>query len=188
MILPSAFVDWLPAVWVGLAIWLGLWWLWLTKTTRLQKGLFSAGILISLVLWRSGYPLCPRVVTVRFSKLGTPVEVKRGRMLFPVHYTFRDGRTTWLWTHDDKQKYFGTIVVNDSPETLRLEYVSYSSTPELGFGGSPPTPVAPNTIVNWLSDIDEIGPDDTPPPGMESPIGMGVRAWLTWGEVSSDEP
>lgn len=186
MILPDTFFDFLPWIWAGLAVWLALWWRWLSKTTRLQKGLFSAGIIVSLAMFRFG-PSHPHVVIVRFSKLGTPVEKQRGQLLFPKRYTFQNGKTTWLWSLPDK--YFGTIVVNDSPETLRIEYVSYANNPMLGLGPTPPTPVPPMSTFPWTSSIDNVGPDDTPPDSTETVAGLGmaVRTWLTWGNDSDGE-
>jgi hypothetical protein len=183
VILPETFFDFLPWIWVGLAVWLALWWRWLTKTTRAQKGLFSAGIIIGLAMWRFG-PIHPRVVIVHFSKLGAAVDKQRGRLLFPKHYTFQNGATTWLWTRDSEQKYFGTIVVNDSPETLRIQYVTYANNPMLGLGDTPPTPVPPLSTFDWKTSIDDVGPDETPPDATEGVGGMAVRAWLTWGDAS----
>lgn len=187
MILPDGFFEFLPWVWAGLAVWLALWWRWLTKTTRTQKGLFSAGIVICLALWRFSPP-SPRVVIVRFPKLGAPVEKQRGRLLFPKHYTFQNGKTAWLWTRDPDKKYFGTIIINDSPTTLRVEYVSYANSPGLGLGETPPTPVPPMSTLDWATAVDDVGPDETPPASMATidGLGMGMRGWLTWGE-SSDE-
>lgn len=186
MILPQTFFDFLPWLWPGLVVWLALWWRWLTKTTRLQKGLFSASIVICIAMWRFG-PIHPAVAIVRFSKLGEHVTKTRGRLLFPMRYTFQDGKKTgWLWSLPEDAKPYGTVVLNDSPAALHIEYVQYESSPLLGFSGPPPTPVPPMGIATWPTAIDETGPDETPPETIGSQFGLGVRSWLTWDDASDE--
>jgi hypothetical protein len=188
VILPDGFFEVEPYLWMGAVVWLALWWRWLTKTTKRQKVLFSAGIIVSIAMWRFG-PTHPRVAIVRFSKLGAPVEKRHGRLLFPMRYTFQNGNVVWLWSLSGKSsldKYFGTIVVNDSPETLRIQFVSYASSEALGLGETPPTPVPPMSTFPWTNAIDNIGPDDTPPESISSPISVGVISWLTWGNAPDE--
>ena len=185
MILPESFFVALPFVWLGIALWLGLWWRWLTATTKRQKYIFAAGIMGCLALATWGTRGVP-IVIVKFPKLGAPVEKQHGKLLFPRHYTFQDGKAAWLWSLPDDKKYFGTIVVNDSPETLRVVLVGYSNSP-FGLGKSPPTLVPPMSRFFNDTAIDDIGPDSPPPEAMSSQFSMGARSWLTWGETSSDE-
>jgi hypothetical protein len=164
------------------------WW-WLKIKTKLQKGLFSAGIALLLGCAAFVGDVGTRVVIVRFSKLDAPVEKRTGKFIFTLNYVFQNGSKTTL--HRLTQSDDATILVNDSPETLRIVGVTYSTQPAFGIGSGkrpPPALIPPMSTSDFpYGAPDEIGPDQTPPATMDSSLPFGVRSWVTWGPVAPEE-
>lgn len=189
MILPAALVAKLPYIdlFVFLAIPLFWWWLPKSKTTNVKRALFALGMVACWIAWNFGGAVGSNIVVVKIDKPGGPVQKTRGVLLFSETHTFGNGTTKRIGqiTGDDLEKDFGTIVVNDSATPMRIDMIAYTSSPLLG-GANNTKPVPPFSVVQWGTAIDDVGPDELPPEGMTSPIGMGARAWLTWGDADSD--
>ncbi len=186
MIFSEEFFAQLPWYFLIGAVGLAIAWWWLKKTSKLQKGLFSAGIAILVACAFFVGDLGTRVVIVRFSKLDAPVERRTGKFVFSINYLFQNGSKATLHRLSPENE-LGAILVNDSPETLRLIGVPYATTSMTALPKSAPTPIPPMSTFTLSSPPDEIGPDQTPPDTMESSIGLGVRKWLTWGPVTPEE-
>jgi hypothetical protein len=186
MIFSEEFFGQLPWYFLIGAVGLAIAWWWLKKTSKLQNGLFLAGIIILLGCALRIGNLGSRVIIVRFSKLDAPVERRTGKFLFSVNYVFQNGSKATLHQLLPESD-LGAVLVNDSPETLRLILVPYATTSMTALPKSAPTLIPPMSTFTLTVPADEIGPDQTPPDTMESSIGLGVRTWLTWGPKSDSE-
>ena len=186
MILPEAFFDFLPWILIAGALGLAWWWKSIQKTSALQKALFSGGVVVSLILAIRAPGLGSPIVIVEFAALGQPVLKTIGRLVVPMHYKFLDGHTQLIWYLPENAK-LGTIIINDSPEPLRIKFVNYAAASAIGLRDTEPTPVPRMTTFVWDTGIDQVGPDDIPPSSMTSRMSVSVNAWLTWGKRSRDE-
>ncbi|CAN5302560.1 hypothetical protein BH09MYX1_BH09MYX1_38230 [soil metagenome] len=128
-------------------------------------GVFAFGV-VAFGIRMSGLP----VLIVKIPP-GGGFEPKRGRSYFGERYTLQNGTTVSLEGDRD-----GTLIVNDSAKTMRIQTVYYGSISL----PSNPTPVpAMGAFASGLR-IDNVGPNDPPPSEVASNISFDMRNWLTW--------
>jgi len=142
---------------------------------------FVLGMAACWVAWGTVQHAGSDILIVRVMT-GGPPQTTRGRLFFSTTYTFLD-------RHQKKLEQLGpgnlegTIVVNDSSTPMRIDMITYSSDSRVTLANHT-TPVPEWSVVEWDTGIDDVGPDEQPPSGMSSPIGLTARAWLTWGRSS----
>ena len=155
------------------------------KMNNWKRAGFVLGMIFCWGAWANVGHLGSEVLVVRMLGLGVPAETSRGRLFFSTTYRFGNGTQKHIGQLSPENEYFGTIVVNDSPEPMRVDMISYDSNPMFALANHT-TPVPEHDVIELATAIDDVGPHELPPGAMSSPIPASARAWLTWGDADSD--
>ena len=143
---------------------------------------FVLGMVACWAAWASIQHAGSSILIVKMLGPGARPETTRGRLFFSTTYTFLDGHPKKLGQLA-ADNFEGTILVNDSSTPMRIDMITYTSNSRVTLANHT-TPVPEWSVVDWDTAVDDVGPDEVPPSGMSSPIGLTARAWLTWGRSS----